>query len=107
MQMREVPTEVDQLVDLDKQLSNLDPSHLGICLAHDMRNELIVKVPVAQKVVSCHTEEKLKRMLRERMDISNLWKAWPVSGPWHLSPLLGGTNNLMWRADAADGQSSV
>lgn len=33
------------------------------------------------------------------MDISNLWDAWPVSGPWHLSPLLGGTNNLMWRAD--------
>lgn len=72
-----------------------------------MRNELIVKVPVAQKAVSCHTEEKLKRMLRERMDISNLWEAWPVSGPWRLSPLLGGTNNLMWRADATDGQSYV
>lgn len=41
------------------------------------------------------------------MDISNLWEAWPVSGPWRLSPLLGGTNNRMWRADAADGQSYV
>ena len=41
------------------------------------------------------------------MDISHLWEAWPVSGPWHLSPLLGGTNKRMWRADAADGQSYV
>src|SRR6266581_8827965 len=31
--MREMPTEVDQLVDLDQQLGNLDPSHLGIRLA--------------------------------------------------------------------------
>jgi Ser/Thr protein kinase RdoA (MazF antagonist) len=41
------------------------------------------------------------------MDFSNLWTAWPVSGPWHISPLLGGTNNAVWRADAADGQSYV
>jgi len=72
-----------------------------------MRNELVVKVPVAQKAVSCHTEEKRKSMVRERMGIANLWKAWPVSGPWHLAPLLGGTNHRMGRADAADGQSSV
>jgi len=67
----------------------------------------LLKVHVAQKAVSCHTEEKRKRMLRERMDISNLWEAWPISGPWHLSPLLGGTNNTMWRADTSDGQSYV
>lgn len=41
------------------------------------------------------------------MDISNLWAVWPVSGPWHISPLLAGTNNAMWRADTADGQSYV
>ncbi|GHO71278.1 hypothetical protein KSC_101700 [Ktedonobacter sp. SOSP1-52] len=41
------------------------------------------------------------------MDVSNLWAAWPVSGPWHISPLLGGMNNAMWRADTADGQSYV
>jgi homoserine kinase type II len=41
------------------------------------------------------------------MDASNLWTAWPVSGPWHISRLLGGTNNAMWRADTADGQSYV
>ncbi|HTK09397.1 MAG TPA: phosphotransferase [Ktedonobacteraceae bacterium] len=41
------------------------------------------------------------------MDISNLWTAWPVAGPWHLSPLPGGANNHSWRADAADGQSYV
>jgi homoserine kinase type II len=41
------------------------------------------------------------------MDVSNLWAAWPISGPWHLSPMLGGTNNAMWRAGAADGQSYV
>ena len=33
MQMREMPTEVDLLVDLDQQLGNLDASHLCICLA--------------------------------------------------------------------------
>jgi homoserine kinase type II len=41
------------------------------------------------------------------MNVSNLWTAWPVAGPWRTSPLLGGTNNLIWRADAADGQSYV
>lgn len=41
------------------------------------------------------------------MDISNLWTSWPISGPWNLSPLSGGTNNSVWRADAADGQSYV
>ena len=41
------------------------------------------------------------------MDISNLWTAWPVSGPWRISPLLGGTNNFVWRADVADNQSYV
>ncbi len=41
------------------------------------------------------------------MNVSNLWKAWPVAGPWHLSPMAGGTNNLVWRAETADGQSYV
>jgi len=41
------------------------------------------------------------------MNVSNLWAAWPISGPWQLSPLLGGTNNTMWRADTPDGQSYV
>jgi homoserine kinase type II len=41
------------------------------------------------------------------MDVSNLWTAWPVSGPWHISPLLGGTNNFVWRADGADHESYV
>lgn len=41
------------------------------------------------------------------MHISQMWAAWSIAGPWRLSPLLGGTNNLMWRADAADGHSYV
>lgn len=41
------------------------------------------------------------------MDVSNLWSAWPVAGPWRISPLQGGTNNVVWRADAADGQAYV
>jgi homoserine kinase type II len=41
------------------------------------------------------------------MDILNLWAAWPVSGPWRISPLFGGTNNVIWRADTTDGQSYV
>ncbi len=31
--MREMTADVDLLVDLDQQLGNLDPSHLGIRLA--------------------------------------------------------------------------
>lgn len=41
------------------------------------------------------------------MDISTLWDAWPVSGPWRLLPLPGGTNNRVWRAETPDGQSYV
>ncbi len=41
------------------------------------------------------------------MDMSNLWEAWPIAGPWHLSPLSGGTNNSILRADAADGKAYV
>ncbi len=44
------------------------------------------------------------------MDITNatnLWTEWPIAGPWHLSPLAGGTNNSIWRADATDGQAYV
>lgn len=38
------------------------------------------------------------------MDMSKLWEAWPIAGPWHLSLLAGGTNNTVYRAEAADGQ---
>ncbi len=41
------------------------------------------------------------------MDKSNLWQAWPIAGPWHLSPLSGGTNSSVWRAEATDGQRYV
>ena len=41
------------------------------------------------------------------MNISNLWEAWPITGPWHLSPFSGGTNKSIWRADATDGKSYV
>lgn len=41
------------------------------------------------------------------MNISNLWTAWPIPGPWRISPLPGGTNNCIWRADGADNQSYV
>lgn len=41
------------------------------------------------------------------MDIANLWTAWPIAGPWSLSSLQGGTNSVVWRADAADGQAYV
>src|SRR5260370_42700221 len=34
--MREMPAEVDQLVDLNQQLGNLDLSHLGIRLASQL-----------------------------------------------------------------------
>jgi homoserine kinase type II len=46
-------------------------------------------------------------MVKYGMNVSNLWTAWPVAGPWHLSPFAGGTNNLVWRAETIDGQSYV
>ena len=39
--------------------------------------------------------------------MDSLWTAWPISGPWHLSPLVGGKNNLIWRAETADRQLYV
>lgn len=41
------------------------------------------------------------------MHITDLWTAWPVAGPWQLSPLTGGTNNLIWRAETLDKQCYV
>ena len=41
------------------------------------------------------------------MDLTQLWQAWPIAGPWTLSPLSGGTNNLVWRAETADGERYV
>ncbi len=46
-------------------------------------------------------------MEQPEMDLSKLWTAWPVAGPWSLTPLQGGTNNLIWRVGTADGQSYV
>ncbi len=41
------------------------------------------------------------------MNMSNLWEAWPIVGPWRLSPFSGGTNKSTWRADTVDGKSYV
>ncbi len=41
------------------------------------------------------------------MDLSKLWRAWPVVGPWRLAPLAGGTNNVVWQAETHDGQAYV
>jgi homoserine kinase type II len=38
------------------------------------------------------------------MHLSDLWTVWPVAGPWQLSPLTGGTINLIWRAETSDRQ---
>src|ERR1700692_3721111 len=45
--------------------------------------------------------------MRDKMGLSQLWQVWPVAGPWHLTPLSGGTNNLVWRAETADGERYV
>ena len=36
-----------------------------------------------------------------------LLAAWPLAGPWQVSPLRGGANNLVWRVETADRQSYV
>ncbi len=41
------------------------------------------------------------------MNMSNLWEAWPIAGPWQLSPFSSGTNNIVWRAETADKQYYV
>ncbi len=41
------------------------------------------------------------------MDMEQLWQAWPIAGPWRLSPLSGGTNNLVWRVEIASGERYV
>jgi homoserine kinase type II len=46
-------------------------------------------------------------MVKGKMDLAQLWQAWPITGPWRLSPLSGGTNNLVWRAETVDGKRYV
>jgi len=41
------------------------------------------------------------------MDLAQLWQLWPIAGPWRLTSLAGGTNNLVWRADTAGGERYV
>jgi hypothetical protein len=31
--------------------------------------------------------------MNDKMGLEQLWQAWPIAGPWRLSPLTGGTNN--------------
>ncbi len=38
------------------------------------------------------------------MNISHLWQAWPIAGPWQLSRVSGGTNNVVWRVETKDKQ---
>jgi homoserine kinase type II len=45
--------------------------------------------------------------MRDKMDLTRLWQVWPVAGQWQLTPLSGGTNNLVWRAETADGEKYV
>lgn len=46
-------------------------------------------------------------MMNDQLDLAQLWQAWPIAEPWRLSPLSGGTNNLVWRAETADGERYV
>ena len=36
------------------------------------------------------------------MRFTDLYTAWSIAGPWQLTPLSGGTNSLVWRAEATD-----
>ncbi len=45
--------------------------------------------------------------MKDTMNLAQLWEAWPIAGPWRLTPLSGGTNNLVWRAETADGERYV
>lgn len=46
-------------------------------------------------------------MMKNKIDLAQLWQAWPIAGPWRLSPLSGGTNNLVWHTETADGERYV
>jgi Ser/Thr protein kinase RdoA (MazF antagonist) len=46
-------------------------------------------------------------MMKDTMNLAQLWEMWPIAGPWRLAPLSGGTNNLVWRAETVDGESYV
>lgn len=37
--------------------------------------------------------------------LQDLWQVWPLPGPWRLSPMASGTNNLLWRVDAPPGEA--
>ncbi len=46
-------------------------------------------------------------MMKDAIDLAQLWQAWPIAGPWRLSPLSGGTNNLVWLTETQDGERYV
>lgn len=37
--------------------------------------------------------------------LADLWRAWPVAGPWRLAQAGGGTNSAVWRAETAHGST--
>ncbi len=46
-------------------------------------------------------------MMKDNINLAQLWQVWPIAGPWHLSHISSGTNNLVWRAEATDGEHYV
>jgi homoserine kinase type II len=41
------------------------------------------------------------------MDLTNLWRQWPLAGPWQMRPLAGGTNNLIYLVETPDAERYV
>src|SRR5579863_3072319 len=45
--------------------------------------------------------------MRNELNRAQFWQAWPIAGPWHLSPLPGGTNSMVWRVETSAGERYV
>lgn len=41
------------------------------------------------------------------LDLRDIWHAWPVPGPWRLTPLTGGANNRVYRVEAPGARQYV
>lgn len=40
-------------------------------------------------------------------DLSEVWRAWPIAGPWRLTALTQGANNLAYRVETPEGEPLV
>ena len=59
----------------------------------------------ARRAGKAHTRQVV--IVMDTYTHTNFWVAWPFVGPWRMTPLVGGTNNNIQRAETPTGEQFV